>query len=141
MPLPLCCSMPEHGDSSLVSKLRPQIHIHNPLPAPFACSPYLVLTEPDMTEHLTDVLLLQMRMHIAEGALRVKVLNKAAGGKEFTALDTAWHYDLVITTFQRLSVEWSNGRIKAKSIFSQVMHLCGTCSWHPAATDLYSPTL
>ena len=61
-----------------------------------------------------------MRMHIAEGALRVKVLDRAADGRESTAMETAWHCDLVITTFQRLSVEWSNGRIKPKSIFNQV---------------------
>ena len=61
-----------------------------------------------------------MRMHIAEGALRVRVLDRAADGRESTAMEIAWHCDLVITTFQRLSVEWSNGRIKAKSIFNQV---------------------
>ena len=61
-----------------------------------------------------------MRMHIAEGALRVTVLDRAADGRESTAMEIAWHCDLVITTFQRLSVEWSNGRIKPKSIFNQV---------------------
>ena len=74
---------------------------------------------------LTGVLRLQMRMHIAEDALRVKVLDRAADGRESTAMDIAWHYDLVITTFQRLSVEWSNGRIKAKSIFNQVTAFLG----------------
>ena len=64
-----------------------------------------------------------MRMHIAEGALRVKILDRAADGRESTAMEVAWHCDLVITTFQRLSVEWSNGRIKAKSIFNQVSAL------------------
>ena len=66
-----------------------------------------------------------MRMHIAEGALRVKVLDRAADGRESTAMEVAWHCDLVITTFQRLSVEWSNGRIKAKSIFNQVSIITG----------------
>ena len=63
---------------------------------------------------------MQIAMHTAEGALRVLVLDKAADGHEHTALDTAWHHDLVITTFQRLSVEWGKGRKNVRSLFSQV---------------------
>ena len=63
---------------------------------------------------------LQIAMHTVEGALRVLVLDKAASGHEHTMLDTAWHHDLVITTFQRLSVEWGKGRKNAKSLFAQV---------------------
>ena len=89
----------------------------------FACSPHVLFSEHGIQGPLTGVLRLQMRMHIAEGALRVKVLDRAADGRESTAMEVAWHCDLVITTFQRLSVEWSNGRIKAKSIFNQVSAL------------------
>lgn len=62
----------------------------------------------------------QIAMHTAEGALRVLVLDRMADGHEHTALDTAWHHDLVITTFQRLSVEWGKGRKNVRSLFSQV---------------------
>ena len=65
-------------------------------------------------------LCVQIAMHTAEGALRVRVLDKTADGQEHTALDTAWHHDLVITTFQRLSVEWGKGRKNVRSLFSQV---------------------
>ena len=66
----------------------------------------------------------QIGMHTAPGALRVLVLDKAADGFEHTALDTAWHHDLVITTFQRLSVEWGKGRKNVRSLFSQVRDKC-----------------
>lgn len=52
----------------------------------------------------------------------MRVLDKAADGAELTAMDTAWHSDLVITTFQRLSVEWGKAQRKQKSIFHQVRH-------------------
>ena len=64
----------------------------------------------------------QIEMHTAQGALRVLVMDKAADGFEHTALDTAWHHDLVITTFQRLSVEWGKGRKNVRSLFGQVRH-------------------
>ncbi len=63
---------------------------------------------------------MQIAMHTAEGALRVLVLDRTADGHEHTALDTAWHHDLVITTFQRLSVEWGKGRKNVRSLFRQV---------------------
>ena len=75
----------------------------------------------------------QIAMHTAEGALRVLVLDRMADGHEHTALDTAWHHDLVITTFQRLSVEWGKGRKNVRSLFSQV--------WPPRipAAQLFRP--
>ncbi len=57
-------------------------------------------------------------MHTSAGALKVRIIEKALTG-EYTALDTAWHYDLVITTFQRLSVEWGKGRQKTNFLFNQ----------------------
>ena len=60
----------------------------------------------------------QIAMHTAEGALKVRIFDKALSG-EYTALDTAWHYDLVITTFQRLSVEWGKGQKKPNFLFNQ----------------------
>lgn len=46
-------------------------------------------------------------MHTVTGAVRVKVLDGKVEGERLTALDIAWHYDIVVTTFQRLSTEGS----------------------------------
>ena len=126
-PLPMWPTLLQRHFLYLVGQaeaIDPQLHPSAVQSAcPCACSPYVLFSEHGIQGPLTGVLRLQMRMHIAEGALRVKVLDRAADGRESTAMEVAWHCDLVITTFQRLSVEWSNGRIKAKSIFNQVSAL------------------
>lgn len=66
--------------------------------------------------------LLQIEMHTAQGALRVRILNKV-DGQESTAMNIAWHYDLVVTTFSRLSTEWGKEKKKQRSIFDQVRNL------------------
>jgi uncharacterized transporter YbjL len=58
-------------------------------------------------------------MHTVTGAVRVKVLDGKVDGKRLTALDIAWHYDIVITTLQRLSTEGSPDN-RSSSALTQV---------------------
>ena len=82
--------------------------------------------------HTKDRLsLLQIEMHTAQGALRVLILNKV-DGQESTAMNIAWHYDLVVTTFSRLSTEWGKEKKKQKSIFDQV---CILATPHTACSE------
>jgi len=53
---------------------------------------------------------MQIDMHTEADKVRVKVLDSRRDSKPLTALDIAWHYDVVITTFQRLSIERSLGK-------------------------------
>ncbi len=51
--------------------------------------------------------MLQINKHVAPGALRTVVLDGSSSNSNTPPLhDLAWQYDVVITTFQRLSNEW-----------------------------------
>ena len=80
-----------------------------------------------------ELSLLQIEMHTAQGALRVRILNKV-DGQESTAMNIAWHYDLVVTTFSRLSTEWGKEKKKQKSIFDQV---CNSATPHTACDKIW----
>jgi hypothetical protein len=75
----------------------------------------------------------QIKLHVAPGALRVRVLD-AVDGPPVPADALAWHTDLVITTFQRLSNERRGGRPEASPFMQARMHLPGksarVCSQH-----------
>ncbi len=70
-------------------------------------------------------------MHTAN-AVRVKVLDTRLDADPLAALDIAWKYDIVITTFQRLSLEGSLGK---QSALAQVDHcqplICTYCIMLP----------
>ncbi|GIL92126.1 hypothetical protein Vretifemale_19608, partial [Volvox reticuliferus] len=53
---------------------------------------------------LIDHWLLQIRTHVARGALRVCVLDRIGPGVATSPSSLAWDYDIVITTFQHLSL-------------------------------------
>ena len=65
-------------------------------------------------------------MHVAPGTLRVKVLESSTSQDKPSAVDTpkaadlAWQYDLVITSFQRLSNEVRDGRAAKNSPLMEV---------------------
>ena len=60
--------------------------------------------------HTSAVCHTQIAQHVAEDTLRVKVLDSGSGKQADTAQDLAASYDLVITTFQRLSLEKGLGK-------------------------------
>ena len=90
---------------------------------------------------------LQINMHTACDAVRVKVLVSKLDEEP---QDIAWHYDIVITTFQRLSTECSSGKqskltqvkLLTKALFTCLHSFCsGTSNVHhhrAGATCRYS---
>jgi hypothetical protein len=51
-------------------------------------------------------------MHTVPGTLRVKVVEGALSSDACSAMDLAWNYDLVITSFQQLTLEERNRKAK-----------------------------
>lgn len=66
---------------------------------------------------------MQIAQHVDEGTLRMKVLDSGSGKQADTAHDLASSYDLVITTFQRLSNEKSLGKASPLLKVPSLKHL------------------
>lgn len=69
-------------------------------------------------------------MHTVTGTIRVRVLGDA---EPLNALDIAWHYDIVITTFQRLSNEGSLGKRSSAALKQVSPHMQLSAAYSSAA--------
>ncbi|CAL8471722.1 g11264 [Coccomyxa elongata] len=82
----------------------------------YVSSATLLVVPSTLIQHWID----QINMHTVTGTVRVRVLDSRGDAEPLNALDIAWHYDIVITTFQRLSNEGSLGKQSSASVLKQI---------------------